>query len=90
MMDDVSSENAASTTSRQHHSLQQQQQLNSTASTTMYRPAAMATTPMGWMATGIKVLPKHYTACEYADLVELIGTSSPLPWAMGHPQKGIC
>jgi hypothetical protein len=79
MMEDVSGENAASATSRQQHPLQQQhqqQQLNSSASTTMYRPAAMATTPMGWMGTGIKVLPKHYTACEYADLVELIGTSS--------------
>jgi len=51
---------------------QQGQQQNSRTPPTMYRPAKAAT--MGWMGTGAKVLPRHYTACEFADLVELIGT----------------
>lgn len=68
MMEDASSENASANTAQQQP-LQQQQQ----AAWTVYRPAA--TTTMGHMGNGVKILPKHYTACEFADLVELIGTS---------------
>jgi len=55
---------------------QQGQQQNSGTPPAMYRPAKAAT--MGWMGTGAKVLPRHYTACEFADLVELIGTTVSL------------
>ena len=32
---------------------------------------------MGWPGSGRKVLPRDYTACEFADLVELIGMFCP-------------
>ena len=67
IMEDASCENSSSTTVQYP---QQQQPHMSGAD--MYHAGAM-----GWPGSGRKVLPRDYTACEFADLVELIGMFCP-------------
>jgi hypothetical protein len=69
-MDDVSSQNSPAPTG--HPPLSQQQQQSHNSAATMYHAGAI-----GWPVRGTKVLPRDYSACEFADLVELIGMFCP-------------